>query len=239
MLIQPVQQPRTAPRAATQAPTTPSTPAAPGPATSVPVGNDLASLTAQLADLKVQEAGLKAQWRGLRNQLDNMLQNNPARPGVQQQWADVGVNLAKVQGQIAVVEAKVQAQGVSLTGTTAPPPGRNGPDPDMVVGLTFATFMVIGLPLSIALARRMWRGKPQPPGVKQDEITPRLDRLEQAVDTIAIEIERISEGQRFVTKIMAERPAQQAVSGGAQNALGAGPAEPVVVPDRDAVRVNR
>ena len=39
-----------------------------------------------------------------------------------------------------------------------------------------------------------------------DVIAPRLDRLEQAVDAIAIEVERIAEGQRFVTKVMAERP---------------------------------
>ena len=33
----------------------------------------------------------------------------------------------------------------------------------------------------------------------------RLQRLEQAVESIAIEIERVSEGQRYVTKLMSER----------------------------------
>ena len=33
----------------------------------------------------------------------------------------------------------------------------------------------------------------------------RLERLEQAVESIAIEIERVSEGQRFVTKLMSEK----------------------------------
>lgn len=33
----------------------------------------------------------------------------------------------------------------------------------------------------------------------------RLARLEQAVESIAIEVERISEGQRFVTKLMSDR----------------------------------
>ncbi|MGH7623286.1 MAG: hypothetical protein ACREMU_13165 [Gemmatimonadaceae bacterium] len=33
----------------------------------------------------------------------------------------------------------------------------------------------------------------------------RLERLEQAVEAIAIEIERVSEGQRFVTKMLSER----------------------------------
>lgn len=33
----------------------------------------------------------------------------------------------------------------------------------------------------------------------------RLQRLEQAVDAIAVEVERMSESQRFVTKLLAER----------------------------------
>ena len=32
----------------------------------------------------------------------------------------------------------------------------------------------------------------------------RLERLEQGVDAIAIEVERISEGQRFVTRLLSE-----------------------------------
>jgi hypothetical protein len=35
----------------------------------------------------------------------------------------------------------------------------------------------------------------------------RLERIEQAVESIAIEVERISEGQRFTTKLLAERTA--------------------------------
>jgi hypothetical protein len=33
----------------------------------------------------------------------------------------------------------------------------------------------------------------------------RLERIEQAVDAIAIEVERVSEGQRFVTRLLSER----------------------------------
>lgn len=37
----------------------------------------------------------------------------------------------------------------------------------------------------------------------------RLERLEQAVDTIAIEMERMGEGQRFITKLLADRAAAE------------------------------
>ena len=33
----------------------------------------------------------------------------------------------------------------------------------------------------------------------------RLERIEQAIETIAVEVERMGEGQRFVTKLLAAR----------------------------------
>ena len=39
-----------------------------------------------------------------------------------------------------------------------------------------------------------------------DEITQRLARIEQIVDTTAVEVERISEGQRFTSRLLSERP---------------------------------
>lgn len=54
----------------------------------------------------------------------------------------------------------------------------------------------------------------------------RLQHLEQAIDAIALEVERISEGQRFTTKLLAERQADGAVL----------PAEPARVPRSDPAR---
>ena len=36
------------------------------------------------------------------------------------------------------------------------------------------------------------------------EVMSRLERIEQSVDAIAVEVERISEGQRFTTKLLSE-----------------------------------
>jgi hypothetical protein len=44
------------------------------------------------------------------------------------------------------------------------------------------------------------------------ELASRMARIEQAVDSIAVEVERISEGQRFVTKLLAEAPRQIATA---------------------------
>lgn|SRR5512135_2483728 len=45
-----------------------------------------------------------------------------------------------------------------------------------------------------------------------DAIADRLGRLETAVDATALEVERIAEGQRFTTKLLAERSGASAVA---------------------------
>ncbi|HEY9229285.1 MAG TPA: hypothetical protein VIP11_21740 [Gemmatimonadaceae bacterium] len=61
----------------------------------------------------------------------------------------------------------------------------------------------IFVPIARAYARRLEREPHQP--VTPPDVTARLERMEQALDTIAIEIERISENQRFTTKLLSER----------------------------------
>jgi hypothetical protein len=80
-------------------------------------------------------------------------------------------------------------------------------DPDILVPLGFFAMVAtiaVGAPLARAFARRMDRdgaAKISP------DVTSRLERIEQAVDAVAIEVERISEGQRFTTKLLTERAA--------------------------------
>ncbi len=56
--------------------------------------------------------------------------------------------------------------------------------------------------IAVAAFRAMARTKRQVPPAQQDD---RLEHLQQSVDAIAIEVERIAEGQRFTTKLLAER----------------------------------
>lgn len=63
--------------------------------------------------------------------------------------------------------------------------------------------------LSITVTRLVgvWanRHKNALPAGQMDRLEERLGRIEQAIDAMAIEVERISEGQRFTTKLLAER----------------------------------
>jgi hypothetical protein len=43
------------------------------------------------------------------------------------------------------------------------------------------------------------------PGALPHDVSQRLARIEAAVDSIAIEVERVSEGQRFLTKLQADK----------------------------------
>ena len=68
---------------------------------------------------------------------------------------------------------------------------------------TTAIIIVLGLPLVRAYVRRSDRVQTLSPG--EAERDQRLARIESAIETMAVEIERISEGQRFVTRLLAER----------------------------------
>jgi hypothetical protein len=136
----------------------------------------------------------------------------------------------------AARETRVQGvQGVPPSeplAPVAPLPSINGPTtytsaapweapgiPPQVVDISIAFFftvaaIIIGLPLARAFARRMDRrgGQAQIPG----EVADRLNHLSQAVDAIALEVERISEGQRFTTRLLSEQrnASQQSLSTG-------------------------
>ena len=92
---------------------------------------------------------------------------------------------------------------------TIPPNSFDNTIPPQAVSISVAFFMmvaiiIIGLPLARALARRMDRkssGSPQISG----EISSQLAHLSQSVDAIALEVERISEGQRFTTRLLSEQ----------------------------------
>jgi hypothetical protein len=236
------------PSGGTGVPAPPSPPAFPQTA-------GLPALREQLGQLQIELAGLKAEWNGLNTQLDRMRLDNPARPPVQGKAADVGVQIAQVQGQIATVQSQLAIiERGAFPGERGPvfPPRNRQPsmDPDAVTAIFIIFMLAVLMPLSIGLARRLWRrGSASEARVADPMVAPRLERLEQAVDAIAIEIERVSEGQRFITKILAERPAASSPMGAATGrdagtspsdppirALGAGPIETIRVAERQSVR---
>jgi len=80
--------------------------------------------------------------------------------------------------------------------------------PPQVEDISIAFFVtiaviIIGLPLARAFARRMDRRGA--PAQISNEVSTQLTQLTHAVDAIALEVERISEGQRFTTRLLSEQ----------------------------------
>lgn len=71
-----------------------------------------------------------------------------------------------------------------------------------IVGF-FGTIILVtlGLPLVRAYVKR----KDQEPPRSVVQLDERLARMETSIDAMALEVERISEAQRFVTKLLAEQ----------------------------------
>ncbi|HET7456718.1 MAG TPA: hypothetical protein VFJ74_03620 [Gemmatimonadaceae bacterium] len=101
--------------------------------------------------------------------------------------------------------------GPVMPGTGSPDglPQFDIPHGAVVLGLAFfvmLAFIAVGLPVARAIARRMdRRSTVSPAPAVPSDVTDRLERIEHAVESIAIEVERISEGQRFTTKLLADR----------------------------------
>jgi hypothetical protein len=81
----------------------------------------------------------------------------------------------------------------------------------IVALVAIATVFILG-PIARAYARRLER-EGTTPNISGD-VEERLARIEHAVESIAIEVERISEGQRFTTKLLSEQRGDRLPAGG-------------------------
>ncbi len=66
--------------------------------------------------------------------------------------------------------------------------------------------------LGAYLTLRAWRKGASAAPALADDYSGRLTNIEQSVDAVAIEIARVGEGQRFMTRFFAEHGIPQAVS---------------------------
>jgi hypothetical protein len=73
-----------------------------------------------------------------------------------------------------------------------------------IIAIACGPIIAIGLPIARAYARRLDAQSQHQPHVGSD-VAARLERMEQAIDAIAVEIERVSEAQRFTTRLLADQ----------------------------------
>ena len=173
--------------------------------------------------------GFKAQRRELSNQLDELQSTRdavstqleqtsstaPERKALQTRLTDVDQRISTVDGMLATNATPI-AQAAAIPGAVVEPPRivRSGPPEEAyIVGTIF--IFVFFLPLSVAFARRIWRRSATVVTSFPRELADRLSRMEHAVEATAVEVERIGEGQRFLTKLFTEGEGARAIGSGA------------------------
>ena len=167
--------------------------------------------------------GLRAQRKELSNQLENVAARR-ARLARSLTGKD-GVDRAGIEQRINVLDKRMLQLEADLGETghqLAIAPGAlvagaeaqqfNNVDPGIVAGLGAVFTIFVLAPIAFSAARMMWKrtNRPVQPTMS-DDASKRLERLEQGMDAIAIEIERVSEGQRFVTRLLSEGHAAAAL----------------------------
>lgn len=74
-----------------------------------------------------------------------------------------------------------------------------------IIGITISVSMLAMAVTKIVSARR----RKELPDSGLARVEARLERMEQAIDAIATEVERVSDGQRFTSRLLAERQVER------------------------------
>lgn len=175
---------------------------------------DVAAIKARREELSDQLTSASGRRSKLVSQL-NGTNNEIARRGLEERITILDKRMVQLESDIAATGQQLTSAPAGLVATTESARRIAGLGSGQITALSIVFTVIVLGPLAIAAAIIMLKrsNKPALPPAAFTQTAERLERLEQSVDTIAIEIERISEGQRFVTKLLSEGSAQIALPG--------------------------
>jgi hypothetical protein len=162
----------------------------------------------QIEALRDQRSELSNQLISATNRRDEFAKELLTATGANREGLEARVKL--LDQRILQIEGEIASTGQLLASSLAQNPTPDIPfgnmRPDITaIAIVFTIFVMA--PLALAVTRMIWKRASSPRAANpqlERENSERLQRLESAVDAIAIEMERVSEGQRFVTKLLAE-----------------------------------
>ncbi|HJU69920.1 MAG TPA: hypothetical protein VJ650_16900 [Gemmatimonadaceae bacterium] len=210
-------------RVRSQAPS-PPTPATPP----IPEGqHEFHALIAKRSELAAQLEALTERREEVADQLHGA--EASARSGLLGRLAVLDERIAQIEREILQADdaiASAAASGVVMpppvaqTETQVPPQWDMDTFGERAVTLMVAEALVFIL-LGIVLYKLGWaRAKARFSGSQPND--PRIDQLQNSVDAIAVEVERISEGQRYVSKMLNDgTPSEIVARGGQEEAIPA------------------
>jgi hypothetical protein len=79
-----------------------------------------------------------------------------------------------------------------------------------IAGMITSVVIILGIPLVIVHARKIWKRDAASISTASGSTDHRLERIEQAIDAMAVEVERVAESQRFMTKLLSDRGSERA-----------------------------
>jgi len=203
--------------------TTPTPPALPAPTigpTSISItGADGVQHTIPVPMTGREVAALRSQRNELSNQLTSAADRRhslseelktapagPSRTGLEQRIEVLDKRMVQLESDMASTGQQLTAAPLSALAGSQNFGGGDMPRNVMQISGVFIVFVLF--PLTLTLSRFLWKRSSRPAAAPVQQLSgetaQRLERLEHGVDAIAIEIERVAEGQRFVTRLLSE-----------------------------------
>ena len=178
---------------------------------------------AQRRELTRQMEGLQDTRSEIARELSAESITDAEKRGLEQRLGTMDERIAALDKQIMEADAQV-AKAASVPGAAIEPPPLpdTGPDDGVFVVASIFVFAVL-MPIALAYARRVWRRSAKVITTFPKELSDRLIRVEQAVEATALEVERIGEGQRFMTRLFTESPAAHQLGAQAQQRIPVAP----------------
>ena len=217
MLIQATAQTPAAPTLPTPAPT----PIPPAPQPSIfevnPQTGTRPLSPSEASVIRSQRSEMSEQLISAQNRRERVLEelrNAPAgtEEGLREQYQ-------VLSDRIVAIEQDIEASGRALrtgqvpAGIVLVPPRASIRNPGDDAERVASMGAMILIPLAvIMLVRRLRRGRRARTSSNTIVYDERMERLEQAVDAIALEIERVGEAQRYQTRVLAEANLMPATS---------------------------
>jgi hypothetical protein len=161
---------------------------------------DVRELTARRSAISDQLGNVSSRRTDLAKEISTT-PDAASRVGLEDRLRLLDSRILQLETDLATTGQQLSAAPTGLLSETSE--SQSPPEEEFMEGVLAGGFSVLAAAsILVFLLRRRWKRRskaaPQSAGVESG----RLERLENGMEAIAIEIERISEGQRFVTKLL-------------------------------------
>jgi hypothetical protein len=203
--------------------------ATPQASTTVPramTSADVEALRARRSELSTQLSSANGRRRELAKELRSAAGSD--RAGLEQRVSQLDQRIIGIENDLAETGQQLASipAGLVASTTTSQPMREITLNPGQLTGISIVFTIFVLAPLAMGFMRVLARRATLPPQpALPPETEKRLERMEQALDSIAIEVERISEGQRFVTQLMSRNAAPALGEGRVEQVAAKIPAE--------------